>query len=210
MIPIKLLFLIVLSLLISFPLFSQDENLLLNPSFEGSDARTGQVPLDWYNEGFPNASPTDIHSKESRFFEVNTAPYHGDTYLGMVTRSNKTWEAIGQKLATPLLKDSSYLFAAYLARSKSYRSYDQNIRQEANFTTPIRLRVWARNKQKKPFFLGQTPLIEYTHWKEYEIEFVAVEDYMEIVLEVYYGVSSEAAYNGNILVDGCVLVKNKH
>ena len=183
---------------------------MLNPSFEGSDARTGQVPLDWYNEGFPNASPTDTHSKESRFFGVNTAPFSGDTYLGMVTRSNKTWEAIGQKMTKPLLKDSSYLFSVHLARSESHRSYDQSIRQQADFTTPVRLRIWARNEQKKAFLLGQTPLIEHTAWRVYEIGFVPVEDYEEIVLEAYYEVSSEAAYNGNILVDGCALVKKSN
>ena len=210
MIPIKLSFLVFLFLGISFYSFSQNENLLLNPSFEGSIAKTGQVPLNWHNEGFPNASPTDIHSKESRFFGVNTAPFHGDTYLGMVTRSNKTWEAIGQKLARPLLKDSSYLFSVYLARSESHRSYDQNIRQQAHFITPVRLRVWARNDKKESFFLGQTPLVEHTNWRKYEIGFVPEMDYVEVVLEVYYGVSKKEAYNGNVLVDGCFLEQVIH
>ena len=202
-------FLMVFFLCFGQSLIAQEENLLLNPSFEGSKAKMGQVPLHWHDEGYAGASPPDVHSAKSKMFGVSTQPIHGDYFLGMVVRSNGTNEALGQKLAKPLQKDTIYTFNVYLTRSDFYYSLDQLTQKGAHFNTPIRLRIWARNAQKQAFFLGQTPLIEHLNWEKYAFQFKAEDDFVEIVLEAYYAVSKEEAYNGNILLDGCELTKKK-
>ena len=70
-----------------------------NPSFEGT-AYAAWLPNHWENCGFENFSAPDLHS--DNVYYVQTPPLDGDTYLGMVTRDNNTWERIGQELRRPV------------------------------------------------------------------------------------------------------------
>ena len=79
---------------------------LLNPSFEGRPGASS-VPKGWISGGFENESPPDIQPGQ---FDCALQPLHGNTYLGLVTRDNETWERIGQRLREPLRKDSLYDF----------------------------------------------------------------------------------------------------
>ena len=80
--------------LFTFDVNAQDTIRLDNFSFEDFP-RHSHVPKGWYDCGFPDESPPDIHPQMGGGeFKVNMAPVDGKTYIGMVVRENGTWEAI--------------------------------------------------------------------------------------------------------------------
>ena len=104
-----LLFLFCLSFV--FHSKSQDTIRLDNFSFEDFP-RHSYTPRGWYDCGFPDESPPDIHPQmDGGEFKVNAEPADGRTYIGMVVRDNVTWEAIGQRLNTPLKENQCYDFS---------------------------------------------------------------------------------------------------
>ena len=82
-------------------LSAQQTNLicLKNSSFEGTP-KSSTVPDHWHNCGHSQESPPDIQPNGG--FNVTQTAYSGQTYIGLVSRNNKTWEAIGQRLSIPL------------------------------------------------------------------------------------------------------------
>ncbi len=99
---------------------------ILNASFEGEPADTN-VPQGWMacKEGTtPDILPG--------VWGVYTDPSEGNTYLGLITRQNNTWECIGHRLSPPLLKGSCYALALQLAHADTYSGNNG----------AIKLRVW--------------------------------------------------------------------
>ncbi|MEL6944017.1 MAG: hypothetical protein AAFO82_15255, partial [Bacteroidota bacterium] len=97
--------------LFSFHAKSQETIRLNNPSFEDFP-RHSHVPRGWYDCGFADESPPDIHPQmDGGEFSVNAIPVSGRTYLGMVVRDNGTWEIIGQRLKFPLKTNQCYDFS---------------------------------------------------------------------------------------------------
>ncbi len=160
--------------------------LLANPSFEGvpQDAR---VPDGWHACGLystPDVLPGP--------WGVYTMPYHGNTFLGLISREDGTWEHIGQRLTKPLKKDECYTFSVKLARSEGYVGYNQ----------PLKFRIWGGTKRcQKNQMLGQSVAIAHTGWKSYRFDFFANETYEYVVIEAYY--SGKTPYRGNLLLDAC-------
>ena len=129
---------------------------LINPSFEDI-ARASLPPKGWIDCGFPNESPPDV--QPSGAWEVYRPAYHGYTYLGMVTRENDTWEAVGQRLNFPLLKDHCYTFSIFLCSSSEYwsavapdsvanREFLPDDLPKKNFDQAIKLRIWGGDGMK--------------------------------------------------------------
>lgn len=117
----------------------------------------------------------------------------GDTYLGLITREDGSFESIGQRLAAPLDKGMCYTFTLDLARSKSYAGY--------NF--PVKLRIYAGNKKgKKSQLLWGSPTISHEDWESYDVKFTAKKNYNYIIIEAYFADGLLFHYNGNVLVDG--------
>ncbi|HJW30218.1 MAG TPA: hypothetical protein VJ508_13340 [Saprospiraceae bacterium] len=158
---------------------------LTNPSFEG-DPQDAVTPQGWMacKEGTtPDILPG--------FWGVYTTPSDGETYVGLITRQNNTWESIGQRLTEPLKKGICYDWYLDLAHSDTYSGYNG----------PIHLRVWiSKLKCQKDQLIYESPLIDHLDWKTYRIKFVPNDDYRYILLEAFY---SEAPfhYQGNILID---------
>jgi hypothetical protein len=156
-----------------------------NSSFEGEPA-DATVPQGWMpcKEGTtPDILPG--------YWGVYTEPSDGDTYLGLITRQNNTWESIGQRLPADLLKGSCYAWSLDLARSDTYSGYNG----------PLKLRVWvSKVKCQKDQLIFESPLIEHTDWKTYKVKFTPNEDYRYILLEAFHS-DEEFSYQGNILVD---------
>lgn len=156
-----------------------------NPSFEGepSDATVprGWLPCEEFTT--PDILPG--------FWGVYREASEGETYLGLITRGDGTWESITQRLSQPIKKDECYRFTMDLARSASYNQYSR----------PIKLRVWgSTTKCEKKQLLLETKLIEHTRWKSYEVSFYAKSTTNYIIFEAYY---EDGATNhpGNILID---------
>ncbi len=158
---------------------------ILNGSFEGEPA-DATVPQGWMacQEGTtPDILPD--------YWGVYTPSADGDTYLGLITRGNGTWESIGQRLSGPLKKGSCYAWSLDLAHSDTYSGH----------SGPVKLRVWlSKVKCQKEQLIFESPLISQTDWETFKVKFTANDDYQYILLEAFHS-EEEFSYKGNILID---------
>ena len=191
---------------------------LVNPSFEGTPAAGTNfrsfLLSGWYDCApyyFEGQTPPDVQPGTMEFFDVTTLPYEGNTYLGMVTRQNETWELVSQRLIIPIEKDNCYSFDVYLARSDKYFSQLLNQRDTTkrfNFNKPIVLRIWGgRNVYEKRELLDESPVIEHTDWRQYSFEFKAKQDHDYLIFEAFYKTPTLLPYNGNILLDAASQIR---
>ncbi len=203
----KKLFLCYALFFVTAALFAQTATKikLINPSFEDIP-QVAKAPKGWHDcgsENFVNESPIDIHSSTANSFSVNKKPFKGETYIGMVTRDNSTWESVSQRLSSPLVKGSCYTFSIYLCRAELYESSTKTSgTNKVNFNTPIKLRIWAGNDYcGKRELLSESGEVKNSDWQEYKFEFYPKDNYTYITLEAYYKVPVLIFYNGNILLD---------
>jgi len=158
---------------------------LLNPSFEG-EPRDATIPRGWY-DCEKGTTPDILPGPWGVYLEAEA----GETYLGLITRENGSWESIGQRLSKPLEKSECYYFTVSLAHSDAYMGYDQ----------PIKLRIWGgKNKCTRTQLLGESGLIEHNEWETYSFDFTAEEKMKYIIVEAYHS-DAEYSHRGNILVD---------
>jgi len=171
-------------------LFSQ--SVIKNPSFE-ENSKMDKVPDNWDSckrGGTPDILPG--------VWEVTTPAAQGNTYLGLITRSDGTWESIGQQLSSPVVPDECYSFSLQIARSLTY----------VNFNLPIKLRVYLGNDLcDKAQLVGETKNVLSEEWQKKEFLFVPNQNYNHLILEAYYGNGIYIYYNGNILIDDLSAIK---
>jgi hypothetical protein len=158
---------------------------LSNSSFEG-EPRDATVPQGWMacKEGTtPDILPG--------YWGVYAEPNDGDTYVGLITRGNNTWESIGQRLSEPLRKGSCYSWSLDLAHSDTYSGYNGS----------LHLRVWiSKLKCQKDQLIFESPLIEHLDWQTYQIKFTPDSEYRYILIEAFHS-ETPFSYEGNILID---------
>lgn len=196
------IFLFSATILLTCSLQAQRTITLNNPSFEDFP-RHSHTPRGWYDCGFNDESPPDIHPEMSGGqFSVNQAAQHQKTYLGMVVRDNETWESVAQRLNVPLQQGQCYDFSIHVARSMFYKSLSRVTNEEANYATPCKLRIWAGNGYcDRAELLGETDKIINSRWLKKDFRFEPKADYYYILLEVYFETPVLFPYNGNILID---------
>ncbi|MBT8219405.1 MAG: hypothetical protein KJP00_06260 [Bacteroidia bacterium] len=156
-----------------------------NPSFEISNS--AGIPTDWTicNSG---STPDMLPG----LWDVISEPSDGNTYLGLITRNDGTWESIGQRLTDKVIPSRCQRFNVDLARSPTYVGY----------SLPVKLRIYlGKNACDKAQLIGETENILSTEWTTIQINFIPDEAYSHIVLEAYYANGIYIYYNGNILVD---------
>jgi hypothetical protein len=180
---------------------------LVNPSFEGIPTCC-QSPMGWTDCGFKGETPPDIQpaldQQNNAIFNVITAPYEGDTYMGMVVRENDTYESVSQKLSMPLQKGKCYSFSVMLCRSDTYLSATKNGRPSdlKQFTSPIVLKIWGGDAFCNfKELLATSSLVENTDWERYDFEFIAKSQLEYFGLEAFYKTPALFPYNGNVLLD---------
>lgn len=172
-----------ISLLITISGYSQIK--LVNSGFEDqpSDAT---VPKGW----LPCEDFTTPDILPGFWGEYNEAS-QGDTYVGLITRDNSTFESIGQRLPEILKKGQCYSFRIDLARGGVY----------AGFNKPLKLRIWLGiNKCDKGQMIYLTKEISHTDWKTYEVNFTPDKDYQYIRMEAHHK-DGNFSYKGNVLLD---------
>lgn len=170
-----------------------------NPSFEDYP-QAAHTPQGWYDCGFAGESPPDVQPNLT--FKVNKAASHGSTYLGLVVRDVNTWEAVGQRLKTPLLKGIDYTFSLDLARSELYESQSQATKKTVNYITPVIIRIWAGTGYcSKSELLDETDQVTVSNWKKYTFKFTPKANHTHFMIEAFYKVPTVFPYNGNILLD---------
>ena len=187
---------------------------LQNPSFE--DMPRKGVPgmpsiKGWHDCGlskFPSESPPDIHPVVNNAWEVALEPYDGNTYLGMVTRANDTYDSLSQALSTPIQGGVCYTFSAFLVRSNQYKSTTSKTQQLGsneleNFVRPAVFMIWGGDYFcDKAELLGESPAVSNETWKKYTFLFHPQKTHKFITIEAFYKTPILEAYNGHVLVDG--------
>lgn len=149
-----------------------------------------------------------MHLQPNSPFQVIKTSYDGGTYLGLVVRDNNTWEAIGQALPEKLEADSCYTLSMYTARSEIYVSSSRVTEEQANYNTPVLLRIYGGFFEcDKAELLATSDLIVHTHWKELQLIFKPTDNYTHFIIEAFYKIPVIFPYNGNVLVDDLQLEK---
>lgn len=167
------------------------QSYIKNASFEGNP-QDATIPAGWFvcEEG----STPDILPGP---WGVHEEAADGDTYLGLITREDGTWESIGQRLASSLKANECYTFSLELAQSKTY----------AGYSNPLRLRIWGgTTKCSKEQLLLETGFVRKAEWSAYEVEFIAKKPINYIIIEPFYK-DGKFSYQGNILVDNISSIK---
>jgi outer membrane protein OmpA-like peptidoglycan-associated protein len=177
----------------------------VNPSFEDIPG-SGKTPTGWYNCGWQEESPPDVQPGQ---FAVTKPPSHGNSYLGLVVRDNETWEGVAQRLSRSLEKDHCYEFTMDICRAELYLSTSQLTKQEANYITPAKLRVYGGTGYcSKAELLYETTLITNTRWLGHTFKLSPKNgNYQYIFFEAYYKTPVLFPYNGNILLDNASAIK---
>jgi len=183
--------LILILLLTTFG-FSQKDIRLDNASFEG-ERQDATVPTGWQ----PCAEGTTPDILPG-FWGVKLDPFEGESYMGLITRDDGTFESIGQRLSGPLKTGDCYRFSLALANSKDYAGYNK----------PIKLVIYGgRTNCSKDQLLISTEYISHQDWKKYTFQFVPEKDLNYIIFEAQYMDGLYFHYKGNILVDDCSVFK---
>jgi len=182
--------------------FGQDAETirLYNPSFEDVPKHS-DPPRGWSDCGAPGESPPDVHPTPQ--FNVLRPAFKGNTYLGMVTRDNDTWEAVTQRLPSPIVANQCYEFSIYLCRSDTYTSATRaNPQGEYKFTEPVKLRVWGSSGYcEKRELLAESSPVKNVQWQKFEFKFEPSNTHQYIILEAFYKTPVLFPYNGNLLLD---------
>ncbi len=189
--------------------YAQEAITLQNPSFEDMPRKGGEFssPIrGWHDCGqakFPAESPPDIHPVPANAWEVSKAAYDGQTFLGMVTRYNDTYESLSQALSTPIQGGICYNFTAFIARSEQYKSGTNRSKEILeNFVKPSVLLIWGGNSFcDKAELLGESPAVSNSEWKQYKFLFQPQRTHKYLTIEAFYKTPILEAYNGHILLD---------
>jgi hypothetical protein len=203
---------LLIALLCTGPLLAAQEPILLNnPSFEDAPAH-GTSPKGWQSCGFDGETPPDIQPGQNGrdpFFGVTQTPYDGQTYLGMVTRDNNTWESVSSKLDAPLQKGIAYQFGLFLCQSAQYISQSRSTYKEANYDALVILRIWGGMKTcADEQLLAESPPIDHNDWREYTFTLLPEDHWKVIRLEAWYDpLSGGSPANSNLLADHCSPLK---
>ena len=189
---------------------AQESAFIDNGSFEDyprAGVTDGRAPQYWYDCGPKEETSPDIHGYDAygeltSNFGVDQEPAEGNTYLGLVTRANDTWEAVSQKLKTPLQEGKKYKLTIALSTAPDMMSFTQSSNSEEPFDAPTILVVGGGNDycSRDGLFIETAP-IENTEWLDYEMEIIPGKDYKYLILEAYYSSLSANPTNGNILLD---------
>ncbi|MDX1480000.1 MAG: hypothetical protein R3301_19970, partial [Saprospiraceae bacterium] len=150
------------------------------------------VPRGWYicKEG---TTPDILPGPWGVYLE----PVDGDTYVGLITRENGTWESIGQRLTETLLPDECYVLSMYLARSNTYMG----------FNNPIKLRIWGAGKKcERAQLLVETERIEDTEWTYHNFQFSPESKIDYLIIEAFHK-DGFFSYRGNVLIDGVSAIR---
>lgn len=184
---------LLLALILTTPFLGlQAQIRLSNPSFEG-EPQDATTPTGWMpcnDDSTPDILPG--------VWGVHTDPSDGETYIGLISRSDGSWEDLAQRLVQPIESGECYSFQVDLARAPSYSGYRK----------PLKLRLWAgSNRCGKDQLLGESQLVNHTNWKTYTFSFTAKKKYNYIILEAFFDNKKLLNYKGNLLIDACSTIK---
>ncbi|MEM0991464.1 MAG: hypothetical protein AAF847_00545 [Bacteroidota bacterium] len=179
-------------LLASISILAQGKDIYLaNASFEG-EPDDATVPVGWFACA-PATTPDILPGPWGVYQEATD----GETFVGLITRYDGTYESIGQRLSGPLKAKECYSFSMDLAFSNTYAGYNN----------PIKVRVWASKKRgERGQLIAKTDFIENLDWETHNFTFTAEQNYYYIMIEAYYK-DKRFSHQGNILIDNFSRIK---
>lgn len=164
---------------------------VINASFEGNP-QDATVPAGWF-PCEPGTTPDIMPGPWGVYQEAA----EGDTYVGLITREDGTWESIGQRLPQALKAGECYAFTVELAHSDTYAGYNK----------PLGVRIWGGGaKCAKNQLLLKTGLIKEPDWQAFEVQFVPKQTINYILIEAHYK-DGAFSYQGNVLIDNISPIK---
>ena len=184
----KTLICLLLMILVSGAILLTDSSAqsFARPSFEGPTQASGSPPLPWEPYG-PRSTP----DHQPGHFGVYRPAYHGEKYVALIFRPDRSTEILGQRLDTALQANTYYEFPLWLCHSDQYRPF-------GNF--PARLRLLGRNDNEDPFVLWTSTKIYHLDWKEYSIRFKTPDTTVEyLYFQAHY--ENLLHNSGNVMID---------
>ncbi len=158
---------------------------LTNASFEG-EPQDATVPVGWF-PCEPGTTPDILPGP----WGIHRESSDGDTFLGLITREDGSFESITQRFSTSLNPEDCYSFTIDLAHSNNYAGYN----------APLKVRIWGgASKCGKDQLLLETDYIKNVDWKTFEVKFKPKKWLNYILIEAHYSDSPNSA-KGNILMD---------
>lgn len=171
----------------AFLIYSQSirtQTYLTNPSLEDKPA-DATMPSGW----FPASEGTTPDILPG-YWGVYTEAEDGESYVGLITRGDGSYESIYQRLETSLEKGVCYSMSCYLAHSDNYTGYNH----------PLKLRVWIANKKnKRQQLIYESKTISSEEWQFQKIDFIPQKDMHFFIIEAYN--EDNRTHEGNILID---------
>ncbi len=177
--------------LTSFTMLKGQFIYLTNSSFEG-EPQDATVPVGWFPCA-PGTTPDILPGP----WGIHLESSDGDTFLGLITRDDGSYESISQRFSTSLNPADCYSFTIDLAHSNNYAGYN----------SPLKVRIWGgAAKCGKDQLLLETGFIKNTDWKTFEVKFKPKKWLNYILIEAHYNDSPTSA-KGNILMDNISPIK---
>ena len=178
-----------LLMLASLPLlYGQD---FVNGSFEG-ESQDAVIPVGWHICP-PNTTP-DIFPGVWGVFKESA---DGNTYVGLITRPDGSYESIGQRIPLELKTGQCYQLGFFLSHSDQY----------AGFSDPIVCRIWlGKQKGERGQLIFESKAVDDTDWQEIDVNFRCKKEWKYIIIEASFPEENLKA-KGNILIDGLGAIK---
>jgi len=158
---------------------------LQNPSFEDqpADATTPQ--------GWMACAPYTTPDIFPGYWGVYNEATEGETFVGLITREDGSFESISSRLSEDLEAGKCYNFSLDLAHSKTYAGYNG----------PVKIRIYIGDaKCSENQLVFETDLIKHPEWRSYPIQFYAEKNARYIYIETAY-TSKRFSHKGNVLID---------
>ena len=182
----KITLVLFIFLVLGFCQKSSAQIFLDNPSFEGTP-EDATMPTGWH--ACKQGTTPDILPGP---WGVVKNAYDGDTYLGLISRDDGTWESIEQRLNQPLKAEECYQFNLQLSYSKKYAGYN----------LPLKLRIWGcTTKCSRDQLLAETKFVNHDEWRKYVLEFYPKKEINYLIFEAHFADGIYISYKGNILLD---------
>ena len=164
----------------------QSQVYLTNPSLEDTPA-DATMPSGWMS-----ASESTTPDILPGYWGVYQDAEDGETFAGLITRQDGSFESIQQRLENKLDKGSCYKMGLYLAHSDNYTGYNKS----------LKVKIWISDKKgRRQQLIYESPAISKEEWEYYQFEFVPEKKMKFMILEAFNPTNTRN-HKGNILIDG--------
>lgn len=162
-----------------------------NPSFE-DEPSDATVPMGWH--ACETGTTPDIGPGP---WGIDLEAEEGETYVGLITRSDGSFEAIGQRFPVVLEKDLCYEFELSAAACDTYSGFNER----------IKFRVWAGTKKtKRSQLLYESEIVDNIEWEKHKVKFTAEKALKYLIIEAYIDYE-DGPRKGHVLIDNITNIK---